>query len=105
MINIDSMSGGEKTLTSLSFLFAIMQHYASPFYVLDEVDAALDKSNTNKVALLVKLYSKQNQFIVISHNDLTISQADKVFGISSEEGISKVFAIEMPKDKDNEAVE
>lgn len=96
IVNLDSMSGGEKTLTSLAFLFAIMQHYSTPFYVLDEVDAALDKANTKKIADLIKKYSKSVQFIVISHNDLTIAEADKVFGVSMDHGISKVFGIEMP---------
>ncbi len=96
VLNLDVMSGGEKTLTSLAFLFAIMQHSAAPFYVLDEVDAALDKANTNKIANLIKNYSKSVQFVVITHNDITISQADKVFGVSMEDGVSKVFGISMP---------
>lgn len=98
ILSLDSMSGGEKTVTSLAFLFAIMQHYASPFYVLDEVDAALDKSNTRKIIDLVKKYSKQVQFIVITHNDFTIQEADKVFGVSMEDGVSKVFGIELPRE-------
>ena len=97
VLNLDVMSGGEKTLTSLSFLFAIMQHSASPFYVLDEIDAALDKANTQKIANLIRNYSKNVQFIVITHNDITISQADSVFGVSMEDGISKVFGIKMPE--------
>lgn len=96
VLNLDAMSGGEKTLTSLAFLFGIMQHSAAPFYILDEIDAALDKANTNKVANLIKNYSKHVQFIVITHNDITIGLADKVFGVSMEDGVSKVFGIEMP---------
>jgi len=96
VLNLDVMSGGEKTLTSLAFLFAVMQHSASPFYILDEVDAALDKANTNKIINLIKNYSRNVQFVVITHNDITISQADKVFGVSMEDGVSKVFGIEMP---------
>lgn len=97
VLNLDSMSGGEKTMTSLAFLFAVMQHYSSPFYVLDEIDAALDKSNTKKIVNLVKKYSKEVQFLVISHNDTTIGEADKVFGVSMEDGVSKVFGIDMPE--------
>ena len=97
ILNIDSMSGGEKTLTSLAFLFAIMQLRSAPFYVLDEVDAALDKANTIKIANLVKKYSKHTQFIVISHNDITTSAADRVFGVSMEDGVSRVFGIELPR--------
>lgn len=97
VVNLDAMSGGEKTLTSLAFLFAIMQYSSAPFYVLDEIDAALDKANTKKIAGLIKKYSAQVQFIVISHNDITIQEADKVFGVSIEGGVSKVFGIDMTK--------
>jgi len=97
VVDLDLMSGGEKTMASLGFLFAILQHYASPFYVLDEVDAALDKVNKKRVADLVKKYSKKTQFIVISHDDVTISAADKVFGIANQDGVSKVFGLELPK--------
>jgi len=96
ILNLDVMSGGEKTLTSLSFLFAVMQHSAAPFYILDEVDAALDKANSRKIANLIKAYSSHVQFLVITHNDITISMADKVFGVSMEDGVSKIFGIEMP---------
>ena len=99
IINLDAMSGGEKTLTSLAFLFSVMQHYSAPFYVLDEIDAALDKANTKKIANLVKKYSKEVQFIVITHNALTIAESDKIFGVSMEGGISKVFGIEMPSQR------
>ncbi len=97
VVNLDAMSGGEKTLTSLAFLFAIMQYSSAPFYVLDEIDAALDKANTKKIAGLIKKYSAQVQFIVISHNDITIQEADKVFGVSIEGGVSKVFGIDMTR--------
>lgn len=99
VLNLDSMSGGEKTLTSLAFLFAIMQYKSAPFYVLDEIDAALDKANASKIASLIKKYSKTVQFIVITHNDITTAQADKVFGVTIDEGVSKVFGIELPKER------
>ncbi len=96
VLSLDAMSGGEKTLTSLGFLFAVMQHYQVPFYVLDEIDAALDKANTKKIVDLIKKYADKIQFIVISHNDFMIQEADKVFGVSMEGGVSKIFGIEMP---------
>ena len=99
ILNLDSMSGGEKTLTSLAFLFGVMQHYSAPFYVLDEIDAALDKANTRKIDNLIKKYASTVQFIIITHNDLTIAEAEKVFGVSMEGGISKVFGIEMPSQR------
>ena len=96
ILNINSMSGGEKVLTSLSFLFAIMEYQGSPFYVLDEIDAALDKPNTNKIVNLIKNHSSDRQFIVISHNDYTMQEANNVFGVSMDEGVSKIFSIKMP---------
>jgi len=96
VVDLDVMSGGEKTMASLAFLFGILQHYSSPFYVLDEVDAALDKVNTKKIVNYIKKYSKKTQFIVISHDDMTISAADKVFGIAKQDGISRVFGIDLP---------
>ncbi len=97
LLSLDSISGGEKTLTSLAFLFAIMEHYSAPFFILDEVDAALDKANTKKITDMIKKYSAERQFICITHNDITIQEGDKIFGVSMEEGISKIFGIEMPK--------
>lgn len=98
ILNIDAMSGGEKTLTALAFLFAIQHYHASPFYILDEIDAALDKVNTKKVVEFLKKYSEKTQFIVITHNDLTIQSADNVFGVSMEDGVSKIFSIKMPNE-------
>ncbi len=97
ILNLDVMSGGEKTVTSLAFLFAIQQLHAAPFYVLDEIDAALDKVNTKNIAGLLKKYSSI-QFIVITHNDITIAVGDNVYGVSMEDGVSKVFTLEMPND-------
>jgi chromosome segregation protein len=96
LLNIDAMSGGEKTLTALAFLFAIQRYKPAPFYILDEVDAALDKRNTKKIVELIKKYSSDSQFIVISHNDITIQEADCVYGVSMEDGESKIVGIKMP---------
>ncbi len=96
-LNIDSMSGGEKTLTALAFLFAIQRFRPAPFYILDEVDAALDKPNTKKIMELIKKYSANSQFIVITHNDTTIQAADCVYGVSMEEGESNLVGIRMPE--------
>ncbi len=95
-INIDSMSGGEKTMVALGFLFALQRFRPSPFYILDEIDAALDKPNARRVVDLIKKYSDNAQFIVISHNETTIQEADCVYGVSMDEGESKVVGIRMP---------
>lgn len=96
LLNIDSMSGGEKTLTALAFLFAIQRFRPAPFYILDEIDAALDKPNTKKSVELIKKYSVNSQFIVITHNDATIAAADCVYGVSMEDGESRLVGIKMP---------
>ena len=97
LLNIDSMSGGEKTLTAIAFLFAIQRYKPSPFYILDEADAALDKVNSTKLRDLIKKHSKLAQFIVISHNDEVVRAADQIFGVSMEDGESKLLGIKLPE--------
>ncbi|MBM3303596.1 MAG: chromosome segregation protein SMC [Candidatus Aenigmarchaeota archaeon] len=96
LLSLDSLSGGEKTLTAFAFLFALKKHRPSPFYILDEADATLDKANTKKVVDMLKRHSVGSQFIVISHNDHMIREADRVYGVTMNEGESKVLAIELP---------
>ncbi|MEM5815164.1 MAG: AAA family ATPase [Candidatus Aenigmatarchaeota archaeon] len=96
-INIDSLSGGEKTLTAIAFLFALQRFSPSEFYLLDEIDAALDKENTLKIAEWLKKEARNTQFIIISHNDITLKHADKLYGCTLEEGETKVLAIELPQ--------
>ncbi|MCS7093936.1 MAG: AAA family ATPase [Candidatus Aenigmarchaeota archaeon] len=96
MINIDALSGGEKTLTAIAFLFALQRFSPSEFYLLDEIDAALDKENTLKVAQWLKQASRETQFIIISHNDITLKHADRLYGCTLEEGETKILALELP---------
>ncbi len=96
-ISIDSMSGGEKTLTALAFIFAIQNYKPAPFYILDEVDAALDKENSKKIAELIKSLASDEQMIMITHNDQTIKYGDRVYGITMERGESKILGVELPK--------
>jgi chromosome segregation protein len=91
------MSGGEKTLTAFTFLFAIQRYKPTPFYILDEADAALDKTNTKKIAGLIKKQSALAQFIAISHNDSLVTEGDQVYGVTMEEGESKIMGIKLPK--------
>ncbi len=96
LLNIDAMSGGEKTLTALAFLFAVQKYKPAPFYILDEVDAALDKENSKLVAELIKKLSRDEQFILITHNDQTIKYGDRVYGVTMERGESKILGLELP---------
>ena len=95
-LDIKSLSGGEKSLTALAFIFSIQDHEPAPFYLLDEVDAALDKRNSEKLSELIKRYSQKAQYIVITHNDSVISQADKLYGVSMhQDGMSHIVSLKI----------
>ena len=95
-LDITSLSGGEKTLTALALIFAIQEHKPASFYLLDEVDAALDKTNSQLLAKLVAAYAKQSQCIMISHNDSVITEADQVYGVTMQQnGISKIVSMKL----------
>ena len=95
-MDIRSLSGGEKTMTALAFIFAVQEHQPAPFYIMDEVDAALDKKNSERLAKLVQSYTKHAQYIIISHNDGVISEADNLYGISmNEHGQSKITSLKI----------
>jgi chromosome segregation protein len=94
-MDIKSLSGGEKTMTALSFIFAIQEYQPASFYILDEIDAALDKHNAQTLAKLIRDYVHKAQYIVISHNDAVISEADTLFGVSMKEGVSKVTSLKI----------
>jgi chromosome segregation protein len=96
LLSIDSMSGGEKTLTALAFIFAIQKYKPAPFYILDEIDAALDKKNSKIVAELIGELSRKAQFIIITHNDQTIKYGDRVYGATMSQGETKILGLEMP---------
>ncbi len=93
-LSIDALSGGEKTLVALTFLFSL-QKAKAPFFVLDEVDMMLDKENSEKIAKAIKELSKETQIILISHNDITIKYADALFGVTMVNGESKVLSIDL----------
>jgi len=94
--DITSLSGGEQTLVALSLIFAIQEFRPYHFYIFDEIDAALDRRNSEKLAYLLKKYMKQGQYLIITHNDSIISEASSViYGVSMQEGISKVLSLEI----------
>ncbi|MFH1453441.1 MAG: chromosome segregation protein SMC [Armatimonadota bacterium] len=94
--NISLLSGGEKSLTSVAFLFALLEVRRTPFIIMDELDAPLDDSNIVRVADLIKRYSKESQFIIITHNRKTMEVADMLYGVTMEEqGVSKILAVRL----------
>lgn len=90
-----SLSGGEQTLVALSLLFAIQEYKPYHFYVFDEIDAALDKRNSERLAALLMRYMKQGQYIVITHNDAIIMQANVLYGVSMHDNASKVLSLNL----------
>ncbi len=96
--NMTALSGGEKTLTALAYIFAMQQVRPAPFYVLDEVDAALDKVNSEALGGMIAelAQNKTAQFIVISHNDAVYSKADTLYGVTMSETGSQIVGVEMP---------
>jgi chromosome segregation protein len=94
--NITLLSGGEKALTALSLLFAGFMIKPTPLCLLDEVDAPLDESNTERFINLLKKLSEEIQFITITHNRRTMESADYIYGITMEEpGSSKVVSMHL----------
>lgn len=92
MLRLEALSGGEKSLTALSFIFAIQEHQPSPFYVLDEVDMFLDSVNAEMVARRVKESSAKAQFIQVSLRKVTLALADHLIGVTRPpSGISRVI--------------
>ena len=93
--DVKSLSGGEQTLVALSLIFAIQELKPYYFYIFDEIDAALDKRNSERLAELLKKYMKKGQYIVITHNDEVIANSTNLYGISMHEGISKIVSLKI----------
>ncbi|SEA30995.1 chromosome segregation protein SMC [Nitrosospira multiformis] len=94
--SIHLLSGGEKALTALAFVFSLFQLNPAPFCMLDEVDAPLDDSNTERFCNLVRKMSRQTQFVFISHNKIAMEMAQQLIGVTMQEkGVSRVVAVEI----------
>jgi chromosome segregation protein len=92
--SIELLSGGEKTLTAIALLFAIYLVKPSPFCILDEIDAPLDDANIDRFTKIIKDFSRDTQFIVVTHNKRTMEAADTLYGVTmQEEGVSKLVAV------------
>ena len=98
--SLSLLSGGEKTLTSLAFFFALFRYKPTPFCILDEVDAALDEANLSRFLNLMKKIKTQTQFIIITHNSKTIEVADYIYGTTmAEPSITSIFSVRMEKNR------
>lgn len=94
--NLSMLSGGERSLTSLALLFAIISHNPPPFAILDEVEAALDEANSRRFSRMLNELSQHTQFIAITHNRETMSQAALLYGVTmGDDGVSKLLSIRL----------
>jgi len=94
--NLSMLSGGERSLTSLALLFAIISHNPPPFAVLDEVEAALDEANSKRFGRIIQELSGDTQFVIITHNRETMRQAAMLYGVTmGDEGISKLLSVRL----------
>ena len=93
--DITSLSGGEKTMVALALIFAIQEYKPYCFYVFDEIDAALDKHNSELLSALIKKYMTTGQYIIVTHNDTLISEASTLYGVSMQENISKIISLKV----------
>jgi len=97
--NINLMSGGEKVLSAIALLFAILKMKPTPFCILDEIEAALDDANVYRYAEFLRQFSENIQFIVITHRKGTMEASDVMYGITMEEkGVSKVVSVDLSKE-------
>ena len=95
------LSGGEKSMTALAFMFAVFLAKPCPFYILDEVEAALDDLNLDRFLALLRRHAGRAQFIVITHQKRTMEAADALYGVSmGGDGVSKVISRRLPPSED-----
>ncbi len=98
--SIDWLSGGERTLSAIGLMFSIFIVKPSPFCVLDEIDAALDEENINKFLKLMQEFSNKTQFLIVSHNKMTIAACSYLYGVTMEDkGVSKIVSLDLRKTK------
>ncbi|MBQ8374406.1 MAG: chromosome segregation protein SMC [Clostridia bacterium] len=96
LTKISLLSGGERALTAIAILFAILKSHPMPFCILDEIEAALDDANVDRFASYLKNFSQDTQFIVITHRKPTMNQADTLFGVTMQEkGVSKIVSVKL----------
>jgi len=96
--NMGLLSGGEKSLTSLAFLFALFRYKPTPFCILDEVDAALDEVNLARFLDLMKTIKRETQFIIITHNYKTMEVADFIYGTTMDEpNVTRIFSMRLER--------
>jgi chromosome segregation protein len=97
---LDLLSGGEKALTAISLLFALYMVKPSPFCILDEIDAPLDDANIERFTRVLSEYAEKTQFIIVTHNKMTMKVAQALYGVTmQEEGVSKIVSVKFGEEQ------
>jgi len=94
-LTINQLSGGEKTLTATALLFSMYLLKPAPFCIFDEVDAPLDDANVSKFTNMIRQFSENSQFIIVTHNKMTMSTVDVIYGVTMQEpGVSRLVPVD-----------
>jgi chromosome segregation protein len=94
------LSGGEKSLVALAFVFAVFLARPCPFYILDEVEAALDDANIDRFLQLIRRFSARAQFVIVTHQKRTMDAADVLYGVTmGGDGVTKVVSRRLPREE------
>ena len=106
MRKLNLLSGGEKSLVALAFVFAVFLARPCPFYILDEVEAALDDANIDRFLQLIRRFADRAQFVIVTHQKRTMDAADVLYGVTmGGDGVTKVVSRRLPREagEDDEA--
>jgi chromosome segregation protein len=96
---LSALSGGERAMTAAALIFALIATKPAPFYLLDEVDAALDDANIERFCAMVKEFAEESQMLIVTHNKKTMEIADRIYGVTtSEAGVSAIVSAELMRD-------
>jgi chromosome segregation protein len=91
-----ALSGGERAMTAAALIFALIEIKPAPFYLLDEVDAALDDANIERFCQLVREFAAKSQMLIVTHNKKTMESADRLYGVTTKEaGVSAIVSAEL----------
>lgn len=101
---LSALSGGERTLTGIAFLFGLMKVRPCPFCILDEVEAALDDENVRRFTGLLREFSQRTQFLLVTHNKITMQEADSLWGVTMttsgpDAAVSKIYSLRLPREE------
>ena len=97
-----ALSGGERAMTAAALIFALIVTKPAPFYLLDEVDAALDDANVERFSQLVRGFAERSQMLLVTHNKKTMEMADRIYGVTaSEAGVSAIVSAELVRDAES----